>query len=95
MAEETARAVTRRERPDNGWAQVWDKILTGRKTALPVMLLGLFFLLWLTIAGANVPSEWLWQGVLWCYGRLSALLAGTPWFVRGALCLLYTSSRLS
>ena len=96
LAEETAKAVTRREKPDSGWSQAWDKILTGRRTALPIMLLGLFFLLWLTIAGANVPSEWLWQGVLWCYERLSALLTGTPWFVRGALLdgVLLTAGRV-
>lgn len=34
-----------------------DKILTGRWSAYPVMLLLLAFLLWLTIAGANVPSR--------------------------------------
>lgn len=96
MAEETAQAVSRRERAEDGWAQVWDKILTGRRTALPVMLLGLFFLLWLTIAGANVPSEWLWQGVLWCYERLKVLLAAAPWWIRGALLdgVLMTAGRV-
>lgn len=96
MAEETAQAVSRRERAEDGWAQVWDKILTGRRTALPVMLLGLFFLLWLTIAGANVPSEWLWQGVLWCYKRLKVLLAAAPWWIRGALLdgVLMTAGRV-
>ena len=96
LAEAAAEAVTVREKPDRGWAQVWDQILTGRKTALPIMLLGLFLLLWLTIAGANVPSEWLWRGVLWCYGKLSPLLAGAPWYIRGALLdgMLLTAGRV-
>lgn len=34
-----------------------DRILTGRLSAYPVMLLLLAFLLWLTIVGANYPSQ--------------------------------------
>lgn len=34
-----------------------DRILTGRLWAYPVMILLLAFLLWLTIAGANYPSQ--------------------------------------
>ena len=36
-----------------------DRLLTSRATGYPVMLLGLAGVLWLTIAGANAPSEWL------------------------------------
>ena len=36
-----------------------DRIFTGRILAFPVMLLLLGAILWLTIVGANVPSEWL------------------------------------
>lgn len=34
-----------------------DRILTGRYTAFPVMLLLLTLILWLTVVGANYPSE--------------------------------------
>ncbi len=34
-----------------------DRFFTGKKTGIPVMLLLLFFIFWLTIAGANYPSE--------------------------------------
>ena len=34
-----------------------DRFFTGRRTGIPVMLLFLFFIFWLTIAGANYPSE--------------------------------------
>ena len=34
-----------------------DKIFTGRVTAYPVLILLLIFLLWITIIGANYPSE--------------------------------------
>lgn len=36
-----------------------DKILTGRFTALPVMILLLAFVFWITVTGANVPSQYL------------------------------------
>lgn len=34
-----------------------DRILTGRKTGYPVMILLLMFIFWLTVTGANYPSE--------------------------------------
>lgn len=40
-----------------------DKILTGKFTALPVMLLMLFGVFYLTIRGANYPSELLSRGL--------------------------------
>ncbi len=36
-----------------------DRIMTGKYTAFPVMLLLLMFILWITIKGANYPSEML------------------------------------
>lgn len=85
LAEETAAAVTRFRQEEQGNAYRWDRLLTGRRTGMPIMLLLLFFLLWLTIAGANVPSDLLWQGVLWLYAHLSPLLSDLPWYLREAL----------
>ena len=34
-----------------------DRLLIGKFTALPIMLLLLFFILWLTVKGANYPSD--------------------------------------
>ncbi|MBO5928429.1 MAG: ferrous iron transport protein B, partial [Clostridia bacterium] len=36
-----------------------DRIVTGKRTAYPLMLLLLAVIFWLTIVGANYPSEWL------------------------------------
>ncbi len=36
-----------------------DQILTGKRTAYPLMLLFLTFIFWLSIVGANIPSQWL------------------------------------
>ncbi len=84
LAEETAARVSSGEK-DGAWGAVWDRILTGRRMGIPLMLLLLFFLLWLTIAGANVPSQWLWKGTQQLYGFLSRLMAQAPWWLRGAL----------
>lgn len=35
----------------------FDRILTSKKTGIPIMLLLLFFIFWLTIIGSNAPSE--------------------------------------
>ena len=64
-----------------------DRLLTSRATGIPVMLLLLALVLWLTMVGANVPSELLsrlllgWQEPL--RGILQAL--GAPWWLEGAL----------
>jgi len=45
------------EKPRFNWDRTLDKILTSRLTGVPVMLLLLTLVFWLTIAGANVPSR--------------------------------------
>lgn len=97
-AEETAKAAVSGNDRGKAWQLMWDKILTGRKTGIPIMLLGLFLILWLTIAGANVPSEWLWQGIRWVHGSLYRLFEnlGVPWWISGALLdgMLLTAGRV-
>ena len=64
-----------------------DRLLTSRATGIPVMLALLAGILWLTMAGANVPSELLssllfsWQEPL--RGLLQNL--GAPWWLEGAM----------
>lgn len=43
----------------NKFDRAADKILTGKLTAYPIMILLLMFVFWLTIYGANYPSKWL------------------------------------
>ena len=47
-----------------------DQVLTGRLTGIPILLLGLFAIFWLTIEGANYPSELLQRA----FDALGALL---------------------
>ncbi len=52
-----------------------DKLLTSRLFGYPLMLLLLFFVLWLTIWGANAPSALLSKALFSLMAPLSALLA--------------------
>jgi ferrous iron transport protein B len=96
LAQETAKqVVSGRDRGKERRLSL-DRLLTGRKTGLPLMLLLLFLVLWLTVAGANRPSVWLWQGVQWLYRNLSTCMAGLPWWLSGALLdgMLLTAGRV-
>lgn len=83
------RTVTKTgDKPRFDWDRALDKLLTSRLTGVPIMLLLLTLVFWLTIAGANVPS-----------GMLAALLVdtihpmlkgfatqlGAPWWLSGLL----------
>jgi ferrous iron transport protein B len=75
-------------KPRFDWDRTLDKLLTSRITGLPVMLILLTVVFWITIAGANVPS-----------GMIAALLidtiqpflkglaanVGLPWWLSGFL----------
>ena len=82
-AEAICRAAVQRETPEYAARdRRLDRLLTSRATGYPIMLLGLAAVLWLTIAGANAPSEWLSHFFGWVQGRFSALLIflhAPPW----------------
>ncbi len=84
LAERTAGRVTQGI-PTGKREQMLDKLVTGKWTGIPILLLLLFFLLWITIAGANIPSDLLWRGVERLYGRLTQAAGGWPAWLRGAL----------
>ena len=54
-----------------------DKFLTSKWTGFPTMFLILLIVFWITITGANYPSEILSGGLFWLEERLLALFA---WF---------------
>ena len=66
-----------------------DRILTGKHTAYPLMLLLLAFIFWLTVSGANVPSACLSHLFAVLQDRLTALftLWGAPDWLHGILVL--------
>ena len=64
-----------------------DRLLTSRKGGIPAMLLLLAGILWLTMAGANVPSALLSDLLFQIKAPLRGLLEqiGAPWWAVGAL----------
>ncbi len=48
-----------------------DRILTSKLTGIPIMLLLLMLIFWLTISGANYPSQLLSDGFFWVQDRLT------------------------
>ena len=62
-----------------------DRLLTSPTVGLPVMLLLLGLVFWLTIWGANTPSALLSRGLMALQAPLRSLLAGAPPWVQGAL----------
>ena len=62
-----------------------DRLLTSPTVGLPVMLLLLGLVFWLTIWGANTPSALLSRGLMALQAPLRSLLAAAPPWVQGAL----------
>ena len=67
---------------------LFDRIVTGKLTAFPVMALFMTLLFWLTIKGANYPSELLSKGLgqagLWL--RQFFEYIGAPYWLCGVIC---------
>lgn len=66
-----------------------DKILTSKLTGYPVMLALLALVFWLTITGANYPSQLLADGLFWVQDRLTDFFQyiHAPDWLHGALVL--------
>lgn len=59
-----------------------DKYLTSKKFGIPIMILLLLGVFWITITGANVPSGLLADGLFWIQDRLTEFLVwvgAAPW----------------
>ena len=66
-----------------------DKYLTSKKFGIPIMILILAVVFWLTITGANIPSKLLADGLFWIEDRITIFFTwlGTPAWVHGLLVL--------
>ncbi|MDF2567863.1 MAG: ferrous iron transport protein [Oscillospiraceae bacterium] len=66
-----------------------DRILTSKWTGIPIMLILLCTIFWITITGANYPSQLLSDGLFWVQDRLTEFFnwLGTPNWVHGVLVL--------
>jgi ferrous iron transport protein B len=66
-----------------------DKILTSKWAGYPIMIALLVFIFWLTITGANYPSQLIADGLFWIQGRLTDIFhyMGAPNWLHGMLVL--------
>lgn len=66
-----------------------DKILTSKWSGYPIMISLLAFVFWLTITGANYPSQLLANGLFWIQDRLTDIFhyMGAPNWLHGMLVL--------
>ena len=66
-----------------------DRVLTSKLFGYPLMLLLLAFIFWLTITGANYPSELLSSGLFWIQDRLTDFFhyINAPEWLHGLLVL--------
>lgn len=66
-----------------------DRILTSKKTGIPIMIIMLMGIFWLTITGANYPSELIASGLFWIQDQLTILFQnmGAPDWLHGVVVL--------
>lgn len=89
-AEKLARSVVSAQKPHGrDWDQTVDAIVTSRILGYPLMLAILGVVFWITIAGANYPSEVLARLLFGLEARLAAALAhlAAPAWLHGFLVL--------
>ena len=88
-AERLCRGVTTREGGYSETDRTLDRILTSRRTGYPIMIALVAVVFWLTIVGANYPSQLLSAALFWGQDRLSELFAWlhAPEWLHGVLVL--------
>lgn len=82
-AQKIAACCVRQKENRQNWRRTLDKMLVSRRYGVPIMLGLLFLILWLTVWGANYPSQalqWVFDGI---YSRL--LQIDMPWWIQGIL----------
>jgi ferrous iron transport protein B len=85
-AERLSRRVVKRDGQRTlDWDQRIDRLVTSPVFGLPLMLIILAVVFWLTIAGANVPSAMLASMLFWVEDRAAGLFdaVGAPWWLTG------------
>lgn len=84
-----AAAVTHTKNKYDATDRRIDRLLTGKRLSIPLMLLLLALVFWITITGANYPSELLSTALFWLQDRLSDLFRflGAPEWLHGAVVL--------
>lgn len=84
-AQEVAARCVQRKMVDQNWRLALDRLLVSRRCGVPILMLLLFFIVYLTVWGANYPSqvlEWMFN---WGYDWLKRLAAPLPWWLSGVI----------
>lgn len=91
----TVLCVSVRETNQN-WRYILDRLLVSRRYGIPILLTLLFFIIWLTVWGANYPSMALERLFDRGYILLKGWTTALPWWFSGALVdgLYATSARV-
>lgn len=84
-AESLARQFVCIEKPEENWRLVLDRILVSRRYGVPILMLMLFFVIYLTVWGANYPSQLLEAGFEKGYQLLKRWTASWPVWLSGVL----------
>ncbi len=84
-AEEIAAHCVTRKGTDENWRRILDKVLVSRRHGIPILLMLLLGIVWLTVWGANYPSRLLETVFDWGYVLLTGLFSGAPDWLRGML----------
>ena len=84
-AERIARLCVTTGQVNENWRYLLDRILVSRRHGIPIMLLLLLGVVWITVWGANYPSALLQRLFDMGYQGLAALLAAAPWQLKGFL----------
>ena len=82
-----SKAVTKAEAPKSDLDAKIDRILTSRIIGFPIMIALLMAVFWITIEGANVPSQLLAEGLFWLEDQFASLFRwfGAPQWLEGLL----------
>ena len=86
-SKELCKKVVQKKEERDRFTEKLDRIILAKKTGIPIMLLLLGCVFWITVAGANVPSDFLmqtmnhWGGVL----RNGLVSLGTPLWLESLL----------
>ena len=62
-----------------------DKWLTDKRTGIPIMIVFLMVIFWITISGANYPSQLLSDFFAWGGDKLHEIMSGAPEWLTGCL----------
>lgn len=84
-----SKVVTTENKKYNNFDRKVDKVLTSKTLGYPIMILLLLGVFWITITGANYPSQLIADGLFYIQDRLTDLFAliGAPEWLHGVLVL--------